>query len=157
TRKTGRAGRAILRLAVMIVIGIAAYAAAWFYVAARIHAASLDIMADAARNGVHLACENSRMQGSPVRCGPHYDAVLAESEQNAVRIDTGALRTAAQFYNPAFLVGELDGEARVAAPGPGNLSLDWEGLRASLRYAKPYPERISIEARQIEGAHEAGS
>src|SRR5690606_33335986 len=67
------------------------------------------------------------------------------------------LRTAAQFYNPAFLVGELDGEARVAAPGLGNLTLDWEGLRASLRYAKPYPERISIEARQIEGAHEAGS
>src|SRR5690606_37441951 len=60
-----------------------------------------------------------------------------------------ALRSAAQVYQPWRIVGELDGPARLEAPGLKALVLDWAGLRASVRLAEPLPERLSVEGREV--------
>src|SRR5690606_15260959 len=69
----------------------------------------------------------------------------------------GRLRTAAQFYNPSFLVGELDGEAHVELPGLRAMTLNWQSLQSSVRYARPVPQRLSFEARDLQIAYELGA
>ena len=53
-------------------------------------------------------------------------------------------------------VAELDGPAMVATPRNGSLKIDWEKLRASVRWARPLPERISVEGGGVAATTAAG-
>src|SRR5690606_33845423 len=115
------------------------------------------VIADAWRDGNRIACENSEVRGFPFRLGLHCDSVLFESAQEGISFAAGAFRSAAQVYQPNFLIGELDGEARLHVSGFAALNLEWERMRASVRLARPLPERISIESHALKAFSEAGA
>ena len=134
------------------------YTAGWFHVAGLIDDEANEAIAAVGRSGVRLRCENNEVRGYPFRLGLNCDSVDFEYPSLGVRFTAGAFRSAAQFYNPAFLVGELDGIARLAVDGLPPLAFNWEILRASVRLADPLPSRVSVETRQfaaVLGAEEA--
>ena len=144
-RKTPNYGRRILWLAVFVVVLFGGYSAGWYYLADQLVARAKATIADANRDGVTVECDNPIARGFPFRLGVYCDRIAYANVTEAVGLTAGNLRTAGQIYDPMRFIAELDGPAMVATPQNGSLKIDWEKLRASVRWARPLPERISIE------------
>lgn len=115
------------------------------------------MIAESNGDGVRLACENSAVRGYPFRLGLYCDAVVYENPTEGIGFTAGALRSAAQIYNPRFFITELDGDARLEVPGLVAMKLDWESARASVRFDSPLPERVSIETRNLTAVTDDGA
>lgn len=144
-RSTPNYGRRILWLAVFIVVLFGGYSAGWFYLADQLVTRAKTAIADANRDGTTVECENPVARGFPFRLGVFCDRIAYANADEAVGLTAGNLRTAGQIYDPMRFVAELDGPAMVATPANGSLKIDWERLRASVRWARPLPERVSVE------------
>lgn len=141
--------RRFVWLGTAILVAVAAYSGGWYFAAAKVDAETENAIATASRGGARVNCENRQVGGYPFRLGINCDSVLFEHALEGVSFSAGAFRTAAQIYNPAFLIGELDSPAHLEAAGLLPLELDWELLRSSVRIAQPLPTRISMEARRL--------
>jgi hypothetical protein len=73
------------------------------------------------------------------------DNVRYEDSRQGLTASAAAFRSAAQIYDPLHVVAELDSPAVVASPNIGALGFDWDKLRASVRLATDFPERVSTE------------
>jgi hypothetical protein len=144
-RRTPNYGRRILWLAVFVVILFGGYSAGWYYLADQLVMRAKAAIAEANRDGVTVECDNPIARGFPFRLGVYCDRIAYANVAEAVGLTAGNLRTAGQIYDPMRFVAELDGPAMVATPRNGSLKIDWEKLRASVRWARPLPERVSVE------------
>lgn len=142
-------GRRFFWFAVAIVAGIGLYSAGWFYAAGRIEDEVSGAIARLNGSGKRANCEEAQARGYPFRIGLFCRSVLYEDARKGLSAQARGLRTAAQIYQPWRIVAELDGPARLEAPGLNALALDWASLRASARLARPLPERLSLEAKDL--------
>ena len=138
-------GRRILWVGVFAALLVAGYSAGWFYLAGLLEARAKATIARVNRDGVTAECENPVARGFPFRLGIYCDRVAYADAVGAVGFSAGGFRSAGQIYDPMRFVAELDGPATLDTPGNGSLKLDWERLRASVRWAEPLPERVSVE------------
>ncbi|MEX0344584.1 MAG: DUF2125 domain-containing protein [Rhizobiaceae bacterium] len=136
-------------LAAAIVFAIAAYTGGWYYVASLVDQEASKTIASVNGNGIRFNCDNNRVNGFPFRLGLNCDRVVFEHQVEGLVFTAGAFRSAAQVYNPTFLVSELDGNAKLEIRGFPPLTFDWENLRSSVRLASPLPTRLSLEGRKI--------
>lgn len=149
--------RRITWFAVFIAILFGAYSAGWYYLADRLVARANAEIAAANRDGVTVECDNPAARGYPFRLGIYCDRIAYANPAEALGVSAGNLRTAGQVYDPSHFVAELDGPAMVASPDTGPLKLDWEKLRASVRWARPLPERVSLESGNLAASRPEGS
>ncbi|WP_274627636.1 DUF2125 domain-containing protein [Arvimicrobium flavum] len=145
---TPRYSRRMVWLAAFIVVLFGGYSAGWFYVGNMLEGQVRTALANAGQKGVAADCANPTARGFPFRIGVYCDKVSFD-DGKGVNVSAGALRSAAQVYNPFHVVSELDGPATVGLGSAGSLQLDWKALRASARLATPLPERVSIEGTDI--------
>jgi hypothetical protein len=138
--------RRFLWLAAFIVVLVGAYSAGWFYLADRVAKEANDVIASLNRDGATAECTNPQVRGYPFRLGLYCDSLGYEDPSRNVIATAGSLRTVAQIYQPMHVLAELDGPLRTAAPGMRPLWFDWDKLRASVRIARPLPQRLSVEA-----------
>ena len=139
-------GRRFFWFAVLIVLGIGLYSAGWFYVAQKAVDQVQANVASMNRDGKRANCEAPEARGYPFRIGIFCRTVMFEDARKGIFAQAGELRSAAQIYQPWRVIGELDGPARLEVPGLNALALNWDALRASVRLARPLPERLSAEA-----------
>ena len=156
-RRTPNYGRRILWLGVFVVILFGGYSAGWFYLADQLVTRAKAAIADANRDGTTVECDNPVVRGFPFRLGVYCDRVAYANATEAVGLTAGNLRTAGQIYDPMRFVAELDGPAMIATPANGSLKIDWEKLRASVRWARPLPERVSVEGGGVEATTATGT
>ncbi|MBE7185895.1 MAG: DUF2125 domain-containing protein [Methylobacterium mesophilicum] len=136
-------GRRIFWLGFSVVAAIALYAGAWFWFANRLEGEARQVVSE-----TRSRCLNLRAGGFPFRIGLFCDATAWT--QNGVEVSAGALRSAAQVYDPTLIVGEIDGPAKLALPGLPPLDVNWDVLKASAKLAQPLPSRASTEARSVQ-------
>lgn len=141
--------RRIIWLGVFVVVAIALYTGGWFFLADR-----LEREARTAVSNSGTECENLRAEGFPFRMGLFCDRT--GYGRDGITATAGAFRSAAQVYDPRFVVGELDGPATLALPGLPALDMNWELFKASSRIATPIPTRFSAEARKLAVSGPAG-
>lgn len=153
----GKAGTRILWLAVAIVVVIVAYTATWFYLARSLEQRADAIIAGLNGNGVRAFCEEPEARGYPFRIGLFCRGVFYENVGQGVSVRAGDLRSAAQIYQPYRVLAELDGPASVVLPYGAAVDARWEGLRASVRLARPLPETFSAEARELRLSYREGA
>lgn len=134
-------------LAIAAAIGL--YTAGWHYAAGMLEERVGAAVAEANRDGRRANCETPVARGYPFRLGIFCQSVMFEDAQAGVRFRARELRSAAQIYQPNFIVGELDGPATLETRNLNSLDIDWESMRASVRLASPQPERISVEGEQV--------
>jgi hypothetical protein len=156
-RKTPNYGRRIIWLGVLVVVLTCAYVAGWFYLADRLVTHAKAAIADANRDGVTVECDNPEVRGFPFRLGVFCDRVAYANADEALGLTAGNLRTAGQVYDPMHFIAELDGPATVATPQNGSLKIDWEKLHASVRWARPLPERVSVEGGNVAATTATGA
>lgn len=143
-------GRRIKWLGIVTAVLMLAFTGGWFYLAnlgeKQIDLALAKVNADAQK----IACDNRSIKGYPFRFGFFCDSILIEQPSKGLRVAAGALRTAAQVYNPWHLVAELDGPASIDAPGLQPLEINWSLLHSSVRANRPLPDRVSVEAKNLD-------
>ena len=83
---------------------------------------------DFADHGIVVECDQRDIKGFPFRIGVHCDRLSVSSKRDVFRIETGALRTAAQIYEPGKLIVELDGPLK-AWPDGKPLTASWSQMR----------------------------
>ncbi|WP_163265647.1 DUF2125 domain-containing protein [Chelativorans alearense] len=157
TGTESRFGRRMILLAAAIAIAVFAYTAAWFYLAHMLEQRTAATLAAFNGNGVRAFCEEPEARGYPFRIGLFCRSVYYENGRGGISVRAGALRSAAQVYQPFRIVGELDGPATIRLPFAAALEARWENLRASTRLARPLPERLSAEGRQMVLSYEEGA
>ena len=136
-------------LALLIVLAIAGYTAGWFWLAGEMETRAKAMLAGFGGRGDRAVCENVEARGYPFRIGLFCDAMFFEARREGLAVATGAMRSAAQVYDPLRIVAEVDGPARVNIAGIEPLDLNWATLRASARLARPVPSRLSAEATEL--------
>lgn len=147
---SNRYSRRLMWLAAFIVLLFGGYSAGWFVIADRVEKGIDENFAEMkAEDGVTASCDNRKISGFPFRFELFCDRIAFDDPNAQVNFEAGALRSARQIYDLKHTVGELDGPLTITAPL--DLTLNWSALRASVREAKPFPERISIVADALKG------
>lgn len=131
-------------LAAFLLVLFAGYTAAWLYIGSMLKGQAEAALAEANRQGVKAQCEDLAIGGFPLEIGVNCDRVHFDDQQGTT-VTAGALRSAAQVFNPFRIVGELDGPATIEVRNAPALQLSWQSLSASARLATPLPERASVE------------
>ena len=155
--RTPNYGRRIVWLAIFVVVLVGGYSVGWYYLAEGVLARTKETIARMNRDDVSVECANPVVRGFPFRLGVFCDNVAYANATDAIGVTAGNLRTAGQIYDPWRFVAELDGPATVATPRLGSLNLAWDSLRASVRWAEPLPERISMEGGNLSASTPAGA
>jgi hypothetical protein len=141
------ARRAFLVVGLVVVVLAVLLTGAWFYAAREIDRRSGEAIAAAAANGTAVDCAEREVFGYPFRIGLSCSAVGVDAPASDLRLTGGALRTAAQIYDPGRIVAELDGPLFLDARDLPPLDLRWELAQASLRYGFDGLQRTSLSVR----------
>lgn len=136
------AARRIRWLTIAIVVGVAAYCLFWFIVADRIDDRVQAVLASQAQAGTDVTCTERDVRGFPFRFG----LFCAETgvAGNGVTASAGALRTAAQFYAPRTVIGELDAPAQFELADGATATIDWQSARFRVVARQPLPAAASV-------------
>ncbi|WP_265517636.1 DUF2125 domain-containing protein [Nitratireductor luteus] len=148
-RSGSRFARRFALLAGAIVLAIAAYTAAWHYFAREVEREAREAVATLNRNGVRAHCEEPEAKGYPFRIGLFCRSLYYEDVNEGFSVRAGAFRSAAQIYQPARVIGEIDGPAAIVLPFGPAVELDWRVMRASARIATPLPDIFSSEGKDL--------
>ncbi|WP_152045054.1 DUF2125 domain-containing protein [Aureimonas psammosilenae] len=143
-RTGGRAGRVFVGIGLVVIILAALLSGAWYYLANRLDVAVRQAIEAAAGGGTELSCDGQEVFGYPFRLGLRCGAIAVAAPTKGVKASAGALRTAAQIYDPAKVVGELDGPLLLEAPGTSPLDIRWSLLQASTHFWTQGVDRLSV-------------
>jgi hypothetical protein len=146
-RATSRPGRRIVWLGVAVVVACLLYTAGWFVFAGQIEQRLPALFALTERQGVRTDCANASVQGYPFRIGIFCDRTTIDFARDNIALKAGALRSAAQVYNPRHIVSELDGPASLTGDRGLSARADWQLLHASTVFAGDGVDRASLEGK----------
>ncbi|MGN7294839.1 DUF2125 domain-containing protein [Rhizobium sp. SAFR-030] len=135
--------RKIWALAAAIILAIAVYTAGWFYAASMLKEKTLALLGQQQRSGVTAECSDADYRGYPFRIGLFCSRVAIDDRDNGLAVTLGALRSAAQVYDPNHIVWELDGPAEVRTGQGLATSSQWQALQSSLQTTGRGVERSS--------------
>lgn len=129
---------------------IVAATVGWYFVAEKIDQTAENLINMQARKGNVVDCDNRIVRGYPFRFGIFCDAVAYNNDQGGTVVQAGAFRSAAQFYNPRKIIGELDGPLVIQQSSFGeDIKVTWSSMRSSFTVANPLPQRVSIVGRDV--------
>lgn len=130
-----KARRVLFGVALLVVLLAAALSGAWFYLASRLDGELTRAIEMARARGTEVECPNREVFGFPFRIGFRCDALsVVRSDVRPFKASAGAVRTAAQIYQPNRIVGELDGPLRVDGQGYPPLDIRWALAQASATF-----------------------
>ncbi len=124
--------RKILLLAIAIMLASATYTGGWFYAASAMRDKTLTLLGSQQENGVFVKCGDAEYRGYPFRIGLFCSKVEIDDQNNGISASFGAVRSAAQIYDPAHIVWEMDPPAQFRSSHGLTVSSTWESLQSSL-------------------------
>ncbi|PDT40006.1 MULTISPECIES: DUF2125 domain-containing protein [Sinorhizobium] len=145
------ASRKFLWLAAGIILVAGLYSAAWFVAADQIEKRLPAYLAEKQASGLGGECTDLDVRGFPFRIGLFCDKVRLDDTRRGASASFGALRTAAQVYQPGRAVVELDGPAEIRVSPGVSVSADWTLLHASLAATLSGIDRTSIAYDNLTG------
>jgi hypothetical protein len=145
---SGSTARRFVWLAVGIVLFGVFWTIGWHLIANRIESHLPASLQQLAGQQAQAKCSNAQVRGYPFRFGLFCDSVGYRNAQAGLSAESGALRSAAQFYRPNHIVSEVDGPV-VFSGSAGEGRIDWQALQTSI-YATPGGlDRGSLDGRNI--------
>jgi hypothetical protein len=149
--ETTGGSRKIRWLAIAIVLFVALYSGAWFVVANQIETRLPVILSKNKGAGSSAECGGMSVRGFPFRIGVFCDTVRLDDAGRGASASFGALRSAAQVYQPGRAVIELDGPAEIRVSPSLSVSADWSLMHASVRATLSGVDRTSMTYDQLAG------
>lgn len=150
--ETTGGSRKIKWLAIGILLFVALYSGAWFLVANQIETRLPAILSEHKGTGSSAECGGMSVGGFPFRIGLFCDTVRLDDAARGASASFGALRSAAQVYQPGRAVIELDGPAEIRVSPSLSVSADWSLMHASMRATLSGVDRTSMTYDQLAGS-----
>jgi hypothetical protein len=145
---SGSTARRFVWLAMGIVLFGVFWTMGWHLIAGRIEAHLPTALQQLAGRQAQAECANAEVRGYPFRFGLFCDRLGYRNARAGLSAESGALRSAAQFYRPNHIVSEVDGPVVLSGP-VGEGRIDWQALQTSV-YATPGGlDRGSLDGRNI--------
>lgn len=144
TVKRSRAFRGIVWVAVVALVLFAGLTAAWFYLASELESRVEAVLQQTGEQGTLVGCGGREVFGYPFRLGLRCETTSVSRPVDGLELTAGAMRTAAQIYNPSRIVAELDGPLTVAETGSTPFVANWALGQASLVFSGQGVERFSL-------------
>ncbi len=141
--------RRFVYLILTLVVLIAGSVFGWNYLAGKLESGLNMQIKRLAAQGKTLECDNQRIEGFPFRVGLFCDEILFEEPSKGIKFKAGKVRSAAQFYQPGFMVGEVDSPARLSLPNIGGINLHWKLAQTSSRISLDGIKRISLNLENL--------
>ncbi|WP_137132176.1 DUF2125 domain-containing protein [Rhizobium sp. FY34] len=129
--RSGVSGK-IWALAVGVTLVVGVYSAGWFYAASMLKEKTLALLGEQQQRGMTAQCVNAEYRGYPFRIGLFCEKIAVDDSKNGISASFGALRSAAQVYQPSHIVWELDSPAEARTSHGLTASSQWERLQSSL-------------------------
>ncbi|MFB9952753.1 DUF2125 domain-containing protein [Rhizobium puerariae] len=124
--------RKLWLLACGVILVIALYTAGWFYAASTLREQTLSLLGSQQKNGISADCGDAEYRGYPFRIGLFCSKVAVDDRTNGISATFGALRSAAQVYDPGHVVWELDSPIEIRTGHGLTVSTIWENFQSSL-------------------------
>ncbi len=124
--------RKIWFLALAIVLAILLYTGGWLYAASELKQKTLALLGSQEANGITVECPDAEYRGYPFRIGLFCSKVAIDDRNNGISATLGALRSAAQVYDPGHILWEMDSPAEVRTSHGLTISITWDSLQSSL-------------------------
>lgn len=151
-----RGSRRFIWLLAGIVAAIAVYTGGWYWAAGKLEDETAKYLSRLHERGQQADCSNAEAKGYPFRLGLFCDAIAFADPKLGFSLSDAGLRSAAQIYQPAKVVGELDRlSGDFAAPG-GTIHANWQDIRFSTHLAKPFPALVSAQSGPVTVANADG-
>ncbi len=134
-------------LIAVVVLVCAGWTGIWFYAASYTEKAMDRWIDRQAAQGRKWTCAGRNISGYPFRMLIRCKSIAFEGPGRGgkIALSTGAVRIVAQIYNPKLILAEAEGPARIVLPsGARTIEANWSQLRASVRVARPVPQRLSV-------------
>jgi len=142
------AGRRIRWLMAVVIVIVVAYTAAWYWVAGQVGAAVDAFEADRS-DAVEIACPGQDVRGFPFRIGVFCDRLELATADGQFDVAGGAVRSAAQVYDPREIVAEFEAPVTVRDAVAGTTyTLDWARATTTLVTAPTDAQRAGFRAEQ---------
>lgn len=135
--------RKVWLLALAVVLAVAIYTGGWFYAASALKEKTLTLLGGQEANGISVECTDAEYRGYPFRIGLFCSRVAVDDSKNGISATLGALRSAAQVYNPGHIVWEVDAPIEVRTSHGLTVSSTWDSLQSSLIAKQAGIERTS--------------
>ncbi len=147
--------RRIVYIALTALVLLGGGTLGWYYLANQISKWADDQIAVLASQGKIVECANQTVRGYPFRAGLFCDRIGYGDNAAGIQFNSGALRTAAQFYQPGFAVSEMDGPAQLKLPDEELLNITWKLVRTSTRISLGGLKRISLNFDDVKISQES--
>ncbi|MCA1368008.1 DUF2125 domain-containing protein [Bradyrhizobium sp. BRP14] len=138
-----------LTAGVVLVGGL--YSAGWFLAADQIEKRLTAYLTERQASGLGGECTDMEVRGFPFRIGLFCNEVRLDDTRRGASASFGALRSAAQVYQPGRAVIELDGPAEIRVSPGVTVSADWTLLHASLAATLSGIDRTSLAYDNLTG------
>lgn len=139
----------MIRLAAGVIIAIVVYTAGWFYFAGQAKSWLQDALIQQKDRQVSVDCLDLDIRGFPFRIGAFCSGVKIDLGRSGVAATLGAVRSAAQIYNPGHAVIEIDGPADVRTSYGLMTNANWTSLRSSVVTGLSGLERLAAESDKV--------
>jgi hypothetical protein len=147
--KNNLMGRRLLYVFLTLVVLIAGSVFGWDYLAEKLESGLNKHVKKLAIQGKTLKCDNQRIEGFPFRVGLFCDEIFFEEPSKGIMFKAGKVRSAAQFYQPGFMVGEVDSPAQLSLPNTGVIDLQWKLAQTSSRISLAGVRRVSLNLENL--------
>jgi hypothetical protein len=141
--------RRLLYVFLTLVVLIAGSVFGWDYLAEKLESGLNKHVKKLAIQGKTLKCDNQRIEGFPFRVGLFCDEIFFEEPSKGIMFKAGKVRSAAQFYQPGFMIGEVDSPAQLSLPNTGGIDLQWKLAQTSSRISLAGVKRVSLNLENL--------
>lgn len=141
-------------LLIAVVVVCAGWTGVWFYAADFAGKRIDQVLAREASLGRKWTCTGREIAGFPFRFAVRCAGLRlsAHTPRGPVEADFGPVRAMVQIYNPKLVLAEADGPLNASLPGKVKVvKARFAAFRASIRTARPVPERISLRIEKLAG------
>lgn len=132
-------------LLVLIVLVVAGWTGAWFWVRDRVVTGMDQAISDLAADGVLVDCPDRAAIGWPFRLEVSCRAAVVRLPDGS-RAEVDAVAATGHIMDPRLVIVELNAPAKLLAPDGTAAIADFSSMRASLRFGDDRISRISAEA-----------
>ncbi len=136
--------RRIIYVVLTFIVLVAGGTLGWKFLASELETRLHDRIEHLAKQGKVFQCSDQRVEGFPFRVGLFCDDIVFEDTARKIILKAGKFRSAAQFYQPGFIVGELDSPAELKLAQLGGFDLRWKLARSSTRLSLGGIRSISV-------------
>ncbi|WP_158598489.1 DUF2125 domain-containing protein [Notoacmeibacter ruber] len=139
----------VLALGIALLIVFVAWTAGWFYMASRLESQMRQAIAQFSEGSGEASCAQMDVWGYPFQLGVSCEPVTFLTDDRQYAGKAKAFHSSVQLNDPNRIAGEVEAPLQLESSRFPPLSVGWDHMSLSTRYAEPLPETLSIDGRNV--------